>query len=91
MSTHQTPWNKGRLLGQKPPLKPKEIWVDSHPTAARQEMQQKTYRPVQFEITEASRDALCAWLLTPRSDPAATCSRAEHKTRISRCASTRGS
>jgi integrase len=24
-------------------------------------MQQKTHRPVQFEITEASRDALCAW------------------------------
>ncbi len=21
-----TAWNKGRLLGQKPPLKPKEIW-----------------------------------------------------------------
>ena len=21
-----SPWNKGRLLGQKPPLKPKEIW-----------------------------------------------------------------
>ena len=21
-----TVWNKGRLLGQKPPLKPKEIW-----------------------------------------------------------------
>lgn len=26
MHTHQIPWNKGRLLGQKPPLKPKEIW-----------------------------------------------------------------
>ena len=22
----QSAWNKGRLLGQKPPLKPKEIW-----------------------------------------------------------------
>ena len=22
-----TPWNKGKLLGQKPPLKPKEIWA----------------------------------------------------------------
>ncbi|OOZ43810.1 hypothetical protein BOW46_12195 [Solemya velum gill symbiont] len=20
------PWNKGRLIGQKPPLKPREIW-----------------------------------------------------------------
>jgi hypothetical protein len=25
MRTHRTAWNKGRLLGQKPPLKPKEI------------------------------------------------------------------
>jgi hypothetical protein len=22
----QTPWNKGRLVDQKPPLKPKEVW-----------------------------------------------------------------
>lgn len=26
MCTHHVAWNKGRLLGQKPPLKPKEIW-----------------------------------------------------------------
>jgi hypothetical protein len=26
MRTHRSAWNKGRLLGQKPPLKPKEIW-----------------------------------------------------------------
>lgn len=26
MNIHTSPWNKGRLLGQKPPLKPKEIW-----------------------------------------------------------------
>jgi hypothetical protein len=26
MFTSSTAWNKGRLLGQKPPLKPKEIW-----------------------------------------------------------------
>ena len=25
MREHRTAWNKGRLLGQKPPLKPKEI------------------------------------------------------------------
>jgi len=24
---HATPWNKGKLLGQKPPLKLKEIWA----------------------------------------------------------------
>ena len=21
------PWNKGKLIGQKPPLKPKDIWA----------------------------------------------------------------
>jgi hypothetical protein len=26
MRTHRPAWNKVRLLGQKPPLKPKEIW-----------------------------------------------------------------
>lgn len=26
-STHRgEPWNKGKLVGQKPPLKPKDIW-----------------------------------------------------------------
>ena len=23
----QAPWNKGRLVGQKRPLKPKEVWI----------------------------------------------------------------
>ena len=23
---HREPWNKGKLVGQKPPLKPKDIW-----------------------------------------------------------------
>src|SRR3978361_174248 len=98
MRTHRTPWNKGRLLGQKPPLKPKEIWsIRIRLQLANKErdlalfnlaldsklrgcdlvclrvrdvclsgaiahraivMQQKTHRPVQFEITEASQDAL---------------------------------
>lgn len=26
MHTASTPWNKGRLLGREPPLKPKKIW-----------------------------------------------------------------
>ena len=26
-STGQIPWNKGKLIGQKPPLKPEEIWA----------------------------------------------------------------
>ena len=24
---HREPWNKGKLIGQKPPLKPKDIWA----------------------------------------------------------------
>jgi hypothetical protein len=26
VSSHRAPWNKGRLIGQKRPLKPKEVW-----------------------------------------------------------------
>jgi len=102
MRTHRPAWNKGRLLGQKPPLKPKEIWslrirvqladkvrdlalfnlaIDSKlrgcdlvslkvrdvyqgsvvasPAIV---MQRKTQRPVQFEITEATRESLAAWV-----------------------------
>jgi hypothetical protein len=95
-------WNKGRLLGQKPPLKPKEIWsirirlqlanrtrdfalfdlalnsklrgcdlpalrvrgvFCGRAVAARAiVMQRKTQRPVQFEITEPTRDAIAAWV-----------------------------
>ena len=29
-SSHQ-PWNKGKLIGQKPPLRPKQVWaIRSH-------------------------------------------------------------
>jgi hypothetical protein len=24
---HREPWNKGKLIGHKPPLKPKDIWA----------------------------------------------------------------
>jgi len=98
----RAPWNKGKLVGQKSPLKLKEIWairvrlqlskrlrelalfnlaIDSKlrgcdlvqlrvrdishgnlvsPRAI--VLQQKTRRPVQFEITEPTRDALAAWI-----------------------------
>jgi integrase len=96
------PWNKHRLIGQKPPLKLKEIWsirirlqiannirelamfniaIDSklracdltslrvddvaqggHARARSVVMQQKTGHPVQFEITEQTRDSLMAWI-----------------------------
>ena len=96
------PWNSGRLIGPKPPLKPKHIWairqqlktahrvrdlamfntaIDAklrgcdlvklrlsdvaHGGQVRQRatiIQQKTGRPVPFEITEPTREALAAWL-----------------------------
>ena len=100
----RVPWNKGRLIGQKLPLKLREIWairirlqlaerlrdlalfnlaIDSklrgcdlvslkvndiaqggnifHRAIV---MQQKTHRPVQFEITEQTRQALQGWIAT---------------------------
>jgi site-specific recombinase XerC len=96
------PWNKGKIVGQKAPLKLKDIWalrvrlqmerrirelalfnlgIDSklrgcdlvklkvrdvchgEQVAARAiVMQQKTQRPVQFEITAPTRDAVHAWI-----------------------------
>ena len=96
------PWSKDRLVGQKPPLKLKEIWsirirlqiankvrelamfntaIDSklracdlvslrvddvclggHIRSRTMVMQKKTGHPVQFEITEQTRDALMAWI-----------------------------
>ena len=96
------PWNKGKLLSQKPPLKLKEIWAirirlqlerrvrelalfnltidsklrgcdlvglrvhdvmqGSHVAPRAIVMQKKTQRPVQFEITEQTRDAVGAWI-----------------------------
>ena len=96
------PWNSGRIIGAKPPLKPKHIWgirqqlrtagkvrdlalfncaldaklrgcdlvklrvSDVAPGGIMRVratvIQQKTGRPVPFEITDASRDALSAWL-----------------------------
>src|SRR6266853_6967504 len=103
------PWNKGKLLGQKPPLKLKEIWairirlqldhrtrelalfnlaIDSklrgcdlvalrvrdvvqgtHVATRAMVMQKKTQRPVQFEITEQTRDAVATWIAAARLKP----------------------
>ena len=97
-----TPWNKGKLIGQKAPLKLKEIWAirirlqlanhlrdlalfdlaidsklracdlvklrlrdiahGSHIEKRAIIMQQKTQQPVQFEITEQTRNALADWV-----------------------------
>jgi integrase len=99
--TH-TPWNKGKLVGQKAPLKPKEVWairarlqmedrtrelalfdlgIDSKLRACdlvklrvrdvchgdrvasrATVLQQKTQRPVQFEISPATREAVDGWI-----------------------------
>ena len=101
-NNQQVPWNKGKLIGQKSPLKLKEIWeirirlqmakntrelalfnlaIDSklrgcdlvtlrindvaqsnRESSRAIIMQQKTHRPVQFEITEQTRNSLEAWI-----------------------------
>ena len=98
----RSPWNEGKLTGQKPPFKSKEIWairirlqislqvrdlalfnlaIDSKlrscdlvkirvrdvthgATISRRAMvmQQKTGQPVQFEITEQTRDSISNWI-----------------------------
>jgi len=99
--SHQ-PWNKDKLVGQKAPLKLRDIWairirlqlrhctrdlalfnlaIDSKLRACDLVklrvldvahgdqvapcaivMQQKTKRPVQFEITEPTRESVHAWI-----------------------------
>ncbi len=101
--TGQGPWNKGKLVGQKLPLKLQEIWAirvrlqidDRHRDLAlfnlaidsklracdllrlrvsdvsnggrvgsrAMIMQQKTDRPVQFEITARTRESVGKWIL----------------------------
>ncbi|MFH5948918.1 tyrosine-type recombinase/integrase [Roseomonas sp. SXEYE002] len=96
------PWNRGRFVGPKPPLKPKKVWairlhlqreqrlrdlamfdlaVDSklrgcdlvrlkigqlvvNGTARYRAtvIQRKTERPVQFELTDQTRESVLAWL-----------------------------
>lgn len=98
----RVPWNKGKVIGQKAALKPKDIWsirvrlqlqhrakelalfnlgFDSKlrgcdlvalrvrdvshgvQVASRaMVMQQKTHRPVQFEITPTTRESVEAWI-----------------------------
>jgi integrase len=100
--TNGIPWNKGKLTGQKPPLKLKEIWairirlqiarqhrdlalfnlaIDSKlrscdlvkirvkdvthgATVSKRAIvvQQKTGKPVQFEITAQTRESILEWI-----------------------------
>ena len=99
---HQVPWNKGKLVGQKLPLKLKQVWairvrlqiadnvrdlalfnlaidgklrscdlvkirvrdIANGTTVSSRAivMQQKTSRPVQFEITEQTRESISNWI-----------------------------
>ena len=96
------PWNKGRLIGQKAPLRLKDIWAIRIPLQMAKDprnlalfnlaldsklracdlvklkvsdvapngeigkrakvIQQKTKQPVQFEITQQTRDSLKLWI-----------------------------
>ena len=72
--TKNIPWNKDKFIGQKPPLKFKEFWAIqirlqlanricdlAHGSAVSKRamvMQQKTQQPVQFEISEQTREAI---------------------------------
>ena len=60
----RVPWNKGKLTGQKPPLKLKEIWA----IRIRLQLAART-RAVQFEITELTRDSAEAWIKLARLSP----------------------
>ena len=99
-------WNKGRLVGQKRPLLPKQVWairarlelagnlrdvalfnvaIDSKlrgcdlvklqvtdlvkAERVRERVsviQSKTQRPVQFELTENTRDSVANWVMSPQ-------------------------
>jgi integrase len=103
------PWNKGKLIGQKPPLQPKHVWairtrlqlakgkrdlalfnlaIDSklrgcdlvslkvenvapHGYAIERAMvrQKKTSRPVRFELTEQTRQAIDDYLVASLRRP----------------------
>lgn len=107
--SNHMPWNKGKLIGQKLPLKLNEIWairvrlqlthqtrslalfnlaIDSklracdlvelrvndvtqggHVASRAIIMQRKTHRPVQFEITDQTRDAVSAWIAQEHLQP----------------------
>ena len=103
------PWNKGKIIGQKPPLKPKKVWairthlqlkslvrelamfnlaIDSKLRACDPVQlsiedvasygftrngvtfrQQKAGKSIQFEMTEATRQAVDHWIQVSRKAP----------------------
>lgn len=105
VTTRRPPWNKGRLVGQKRPLQPKQVWairarlelanklrdlalfnlaIDSKlrggdlvrlrvndlvvGNSVRDRVsvvQSKTAKPVQFEVTENTREVVSQWVSSP--------------------------
>jgi integrase len=108
-ASKRTPWNKGKLIGAKPPLWPKHVWsirtklqiegraldlalfnlaIDSklrgcdvvalrvedvapngYAIARATVRQKKTGRPVRFELTEQTRQAVDTYLKTASKKP----------------------
>ena len=106
---HHTPWNKGKLIGAKPPLRPKHVWsirtrlliegrtrdlalfnlaIDSklcgcdvvalrvediapngYSIARATVRQKKTGRPVKFELTDQTRQAVDDYLKAASKKP----------------------
>ena len=58
------PWNKGKLIGAKPPLRPKHIWS----IRTKLQLDGRT-RPVRFELTEQTRQAVDEYLKTASKKP----------------------
>ena len=52
------PWNKGKLLGQKPPLKLKEIWA----IRVRLQLDHRNREPALFNLAIDSKLRGCDWL-----------------------------
>jgi hypothetical protein len=91
---HPTPWNKGKLIGQKPPLKLREIWT----LRTRLEMAGKTKELGLFNLAIDSKlrgcDLQCCPHPNGRGDgPARHCraigSRAPRSSRIGKVISMR--
>ena len=79
LTINRRPWNRGRLIGQKPPLKLREVCairtrlqLADRPRAT--VLQTKTGRPVQFEIMEQTRSAVRIGLRGPTGSRATTSS-----------------
>jgi len=113
-AVRHVPWNKGKLVGQKAPLKQREIWAIRIRLQLQQDarelallnlaidrklrscdlvrlrvrdvcqggrvasraivMRRKTQRPVQFGITEQTRESLSSWILCAERGPTITSS-----------------